>query len=461
MASFCATAFDSRGNGWQRLVVAFAACCTLSLAHAQSDVSAAPPPSPSALPNAFPPPDVVANAAPAEAPLVTEENSAATIASTEQLVKSTEQQFGKNTRQTAEAYMDLAEAQRRGGDREAAEKSYLTAIEIYRAYDGPFTPLAIAPLTSLGDHYQEGRDYRDAITAYAEARTINRRAFGLLNEDQVPLLDRMTRTYVEMDQPIEADQQQLEALKLVERNRPPESDEALSALYKYAGWLRETRRYQEERDYYMRAVRTIRDRYGKDDPRQVKGLLGIGNSFRVQRIPDPQGIGALREALTLQIAETNPDPLTVAQTLRDLGDWAVAFSKVDYAGDEYRRAWELLGNVPNGEALRKEWFTGAIRVLEEPISQRGLSHEENALKGRVLVRFDLDKSGRTQNVAVVESEPAGLKDEAVLRHIRRSRFRPQMENGELVEGKAIGLLFTYEYTPDAVAENKDGESRKK
>ena len=38
--------------------------------------------------------------------------------------------------------------------------------------------------------------------------------------------------------------------------------------------------------------------------------------------------------------------------------------------------------------------------------------------------------GNTNNVTLVESNPVGLKDEAVLRHIRRSRFRPVIANGQ-------------------------------
>ena len=78
----------------------------------------------------------------------------------------------------------------------------------------------------------------------------------------------------------------------------------------------------------------------------------------------------------------------------------------------------------------------------------------------MLVKFDLDKAGHSGNVAVVESDPPGLKDEAVLRHIRRSRFRPQMANGELVPREALALQFNYRYTPDALTADQDGKSRK-
>jgi TonB family protein len=456
MASFHATDLDARRNGMQRLMLALAICCSLSVsAHAQP--AAAAPEAPTAEPATTTPREDTAGGRNVDslAPQATPEQ---TVAAGQRFVTQTEREFGKNSRQSAEAYADLAEAQRRARQHDAAEKNYLTAIEIYRSIDGAFSPLVIPPLTALGDNYQESGDYLKAVSAYGEARTVSRRAYGLLNEAQIPFLDRSAQALLELNQPIEADEQQVEALRIIERNHPPESEEALEGIYKYAGWLRENGRYQEERDQYARALRTIRDYYGKEDARQVKPLLGIGNSFRNQRIPEGQGSGALRDALSLLLAEKDPAELAVAEVLRDIGDWEVAFSKVDYDGAEYRRAWQLLGEVPSGEKIREEWFTGPNYVLREPISLRGLSQEPSAPSGHVLVRFDLDKAGHSMNAAVVESNPQGLKDEAVLRHIRRSRFRPQMANGELVQREALALQFNYRYTPGAVSEIEAGKS---
>jgi TonB family protein len=380
------------------------------------------------------------------------------VAAAEQQVRAIEAEAGKNTLRTAEAYFDLAEAQRAAGKHDEAARSYLAAIEIYRSVDGSFTPLAIAPLASLGDSYHEAGDYLNAVSSYGEARTVSRRAYGLLNERQIVYIDKLSRSLLELNQTAEADAQQLEALRLVERNHAPESDEALAALYKYAAWLRDRQFYQQERDQYMRALRVIRDHYGKQDVRLVAPLVGIANSLRSQRIPDGLGIGSLQEALQLLDAAPQRDYLATAAVLRDIGDWQIAFNKVGYDGADYRRAWELLGSAPNGEQLRKEWFTGPVYVLREPISLRGLSEEPDAPKGHVLVSFDLDTTGQTGNVAVVESTPTGLKDEAMLRHVRRSRFRPNVVNGELVAAQGLALQFNFRYLPDAVGTTEDDET---
>jgi TonB family protein len=173
----------------------------------------------------------------------------------------------------------------------------------------------------------------------------------------------------------------------------------------------------------------------------------------MQRIPEGQGASMLHDALELLLAQPQRDPVAVAEVLRDLGDWEIAFSKVDYNGAEYLRAWQLLGDAPNGAELRAAWFKGPIYVLREPISQRGLSLEGDAPMGHVIVRFDLDAAGRGTNVTVVESDPPGLKDEAVLRHIRRSRFRPQIVDGAITPVTGLALQFNYRYTRDALEQD--------
>jgi TonB family protein len=226
-------------------------------------------------------------------------------------------------------------------------------------------------------------------------------------------------------------------------------------MYKYADWLGDRLFFQLERDQYARALRTIRDVHGERDVRQVRPLLGIGNSYREERNPASMGISALEEALMLLDTQPQRDAVATAMALRDLGDWAVAFGKTGYSGTEYQRAWLLLDSAPNGDLLRREWFTGANYVLYEPISPRGLSNDPEALSGHVTVKFDIDPNGNTNNVTLVDSNPVGLKDEAVLRHIRRSRFRPVIADGQVVVGKGLAIQVKFRYLPETAEQDDD------
>jgi hypothetical protein len=214
-------------------------------------------------------------------------------------------------------------------------------------------------------------------------------------------------------------------------------------------------RYSEERDQYFRIERLIRDAYSDESVLLVRPLRERAISFRVQGNAAPQGSSGLRDAQEILDAQADPDPLLLAELLRDIGDWQVAFGRVVTDGSEYERSWQLLGDVPNGEQLRDDWFQGIEWVFTAPMSRRGLSDDPGDPRGHVLVRFDIDTFGRSENVVVITSEPAGLKDEAVARRIRQSRFRPNIANGKVVAATNKGLDIIFRYVPSDDDERND------
>ena len=384
--------------------------------------------------------------------LVAQEDYAEAAPVGEQLLVLTEQEFGADSKEVGDALVSLAETQTHTADHEASENNFLRAIDIYQRVDGVFSGALLRPLLGLGDNFHVNGDYLGAVTSYNEARTVSRRIFGLLDEGQIDILDRLTASFVSMNQFIEADQQQLAALTLVERNHGPDSVELLESLYKYATWLRSSGRYSEERFQYSRAIRIVRESFEPDSVLLVKPLQETGNSYRDQRLAVSQGISSLKQALEILEALEEPEPLLLAEVFRDLGDWQVAFTKIGHDGTEYSRAWELLADVPSAEDLRTAWFSGIAYVFREPMSQRGLSTEPTAVTGSVLVKFDIDPSGRTANVQILESDPPGFKDEAVARHVRLSRFRPHMQDGIFVAAKEMALQVNFQYQPDEILE---------
>ena len=58
------------------------------------------------------------------------------------------------------------------------------------------------------------------------------------------------------------------------------------------------------------------------------------------------------------------------------------------------------------------------------------------VEGRVVVRYDVTAAGAVDNAAVVESEPPGVFDAAALAAVRSWRFRPMVDQGEVVPAPA-------------------------
>ena len=365
------------------------------------------------------------------------------------LVELTADEFGAQTIEVAVAVSNLAESQRRARLYEDAERNFLASVDLFRQLGGDFSETVITPLIGLGVTYQSMGLHPEAVTALEEARSVSRRIHGLLGEQQVEILNHIAGSMARMELYEEADAQRLAGLRIMERVHGESSLEILPSLYEHAMWLRDGFRFDRERAYYGRAMNIIRSLEGNNSALLAQPLRQIGNSFRVQKLPEGRGIGSLKRALDILEAQPEPNTEQIARVLRDIGDWNVAFSKIGPTGDEYRRAWSLLDELEDSAQLQRRWFLEPDYVLHEYPSTRGLADpdEPGAQAGHVLVTFDVLPSGRTSNIRILESIPPGFKDDSSARSIARSRFRPRVVDGEPVLAEGVARDFTFYYTP--------------
>ena len=377
------------------------------------------------------------------------EDFAAALALRDRLLELTEAEFGAESTQVADAHLLMADVLGRDGDYRAAEQEILAAITVLESIDGPLSTALIEPFVVLGDNYGEAGEYDRALASYDEARNIGRRNFGLLNEGQLILIDDMTEAAEAMGQIEEARDLQLESLILIERIYGEISPQATEALFTYAVWLRKHRFYEEERQIYFRMERTISQHYDDDPLMLVRVFRARAASLRDANSGDPIGLAGLRDALDLLRDMDEPPPLLTAEVLTEIGDWSVEFGRTGSTGEEYLRAWQLLGIVENGTALRDRWFDdlNVIEILN--LARRGLSTDPEHPQGHVVVYFTVDTVGRTQDIEITESEPAGFKDAAVMRLMREARFRPRIVDGEIIPTRRA-YRFEFRYVPEEV-----------
>lgn len=370
----------------------------------------------------------------------------------EAMVELTEEEFGSPSAELATALTNLGFIQRGLRNYDESNEALISAIDIHRELEGPFSPATITPLVSMGANYDATREYFQALSIFEEARTVNRRAYGLLNPDQIDIVYRIASTLANMRRYEEAHQQHQDALRLMERFHGSDSLEILPYLYRYAEWLASGFQFEGARNQYLRAMDLITELDGPESGLLVRPLRELGNTFRLQKVAEGRGIGALRRALEVAEAQAEPDNLELARVLRDIGDWYTAFTRVGASGEEYLRAWELLGSVEGGEELRREWFDDGDGdyVLREFPSSRGVvdADEPGAVEGYVRMTFDVNVNGKPLNVNVLESDPPGFKDATMRRAISRSRFRPRIVDGEIVYAPGLIRNFSFHYVPE-------------
>jgi len=363
---------------------------------------------------------------------------------------------GATSEALAEAHLLLARIQSARGEHIDAEAHSLAAIDIYEADEGPLSTRLIEPFIALGQTYYVASEFELALGAYQEARNIGRRAWGLLNDDQIGILDQMALTQLAMGDFDEARALQLEAIEIVQRARGDDSIAYLDAHYRYAEWLRSLRLHGEaEREYF--AMQRIINRNFDSDPKQEIRLLRTRAMNRREATSNPRFFGytglpvaglagtapgELEKALRIVGELETPDPVLHAAILRDIGDWNVAYGRTEEIREPYEAAWRMLDGVENGAALQREWFAEQTFIYAAPLYSRILVTGPEAPRGRVDLAFTIDEHGRTDFVEIVGAFPAGLIDDAAARQIMSSRFRPRVVDGELVTSDGV---FTWEY----------------
>lgn len=369
------------------------------------------------------------------------------------LIEQARETFGDSSPQLADSYLLVAGIQTRHGDYLDAVNNILEAIEIHERNEGPLSTQLIEPYVALGDTYEAARDPELALVAFEQARAISRRAFGLLNEDQIPILDRMTRCLPFDD----ARELELEAVNIVRRLHGEESREYLDANYRYAEWLIDMGAYGYAALAYHDMHRIIDEHFNGDSMLRIELLRTTAANLRgtpaVGLLARPK---ELEEALGIVTSLDPPDPILHAGVLRDIGDWNVANGHLDDIDDAYLKAWRILDGIDGGEELRREWFSKQTIVTPTPSLHDVESTDPLAPSARVDVAFRVDTSGIPVDIRVVSSDPPGLFDRAAIREISEARFRPRMIDGELVVSPGS---FTFSLQYDQVVSASSDSAR--
>lgn len=367
--------------------------------------------------------------------------------------------LGPTSEQLANAHLLLANVEAANAAHLAAESHLLDAIDILEALDGTQATSLIAPFVMLGTAYRGAGEYELALGAYQEARDIGRRRYGLLNEDQIEILDQMSLTQLYMGDLDAAKEHQLDAVIVMQRRYGDDSIEYLDANYRYADWLRDLGLFAEAEKHYFAMHRLINRNYDGDPVQEVR-LLRVQAMNQREATANPRAMGGfgpsvvglsgilpqdLERALKIVQKQDDPDPVLLATVLRDIGDWNIAYGRIDEIAAPYLEAWNLLEDVEGGDELQRQWFEEQTFIYAPPLRSRLVVDHPAAPRGRVDVVFTIDRWGGTRDVEVIGAVPAGLVDNAAVEFIRDARLRPRIVGGELVESSgAYSLEFRYD-----------------
>lgn len=374
---------------------------------------------------------------------------------------------GRENLQTARGLTNLAIAQQKNGEYEAAAQNYEAAIDIVERVDSRLSKHLVNPLRGLGNTYLEAGRPDEAIRVYDRAVHVTHVNFGPQNLEQADLLDALAESFIRLQDIEEASEIQDMSYQLYARRFGEDSAEILPALQRRARWLHRLGLFGEERLVWNQAIDVIEEEYGEDDLRLIGPLNGLARTYLYDIEPAVSNRGEWALKRALEIAEQHPEstPALIADSLIDSGNYHTLRGEAQKARRSYRQAWKLLSDDESLVAIRDQRFAEPVQIRyaappayadEEtnPVINpvfRGREFD----RGTVVVNYTVNARGRTEDITVVESQPPGLMDDEAKRAVRRMVFRPRYVDGQPVTTPDRTFRHRYSYIeerlPDDVA----------
>lgn len=357
----------------------------------------------------------------------------------------------------ASALGDLAAAQRERGDLPEAEASYRACIALIERAEGVGSPLLIAPLTGLGDTYIKAGLYPQARETYQLALRANHAAAGFYNFEQIPIMDGLSESYLRLNKLPEANAQQRNQVAIARRRSGTDSPEAVPALYKLARWYNRTGQFVEARAAYQNARRIIRASGNESDPAVVDALIGESLTY-LNEGAVPASAAMLQQALAVLDEQPQPDPLKRAEVLVSLGDLYTLSRQPRSARERYAQAWQALSGDESLLAQRDQYFARPSRItgprLPDFVDAAGkpITGSGKLVDGYVLASLTVDASGVARDPVIVEADPPGLLDKQLLRALRDTAFRPQVQDGNTVPTENAQYRHAFRYIPSPASD---------
>ncbi len=377
------------------------------------------------------------------------------------------------------AYNNLGATQYQLGDYASAEGSYKKSLELLESTQGISSRRLVVPLAGLGAVYAAQDEHKIAAELFDRALAVSRRADGLFNLQQLPLIEQAADSRYAFNDFAGVERERMFALKIAEQNYGYGTEGTLPPLLELANFYEGLREFIAARMMYLRA-RNVAMKKGGYDPMAVKALVGIARTHRLQytmnpetlesqqpardevtgevvgrvyresRVPPPAadrtGLKAAETALELLRSTPDPPADLMTETLIELGDWFQSTSRPAMSQRYYAEAAGIFEARQTADPLAGNPLKEPRMVFYRPpvAASRGL----NTLSGQYVIKktvfsFSVSDTGSPEDITVVSTD----LDEGELSQSRRAMskaiYSPRFADGKPVS--TAGVTFTSDW----------------
>jgi TonB family protein len=334
------------------------------------------------------------------------------------------------------------------GDFEQATKLFLECIALIESKNNISSEL-ISPLVALGLTFNKSEQYNEAVKIFNKALHINWVNNGFHNLEQINIHDSLTESFIGLKNLEEANHHQSFQLGIYNNHfgkdsiKVDESLEKLANWYKRSGQILSARLVLEE----LLDRQVNRDLESKE---LIKTLQSISFSHRREGISMYDSVSPLKKALNLFTENQNQDLRLKLEVLIDLGDTYTSYGRVSSAVKAYQDCWQL---IEEDSALRPEIekrFSKPVKVRSifipkrYPINQP-IENKKDYELGFLTVRFDVETTGKTNKVIIIESDPSELLDKTAISAIKSTKYRPTYIDAEAQRSEGLTIRHEFSY----------------
>jgi tetratricopeptide (TPR) repeat protein len=376
------------------------------------------------------------------------------------------------------AYNNLGATQFKLNDFAAAEASYRKSLEMLESTQGISSRRLVTPLAGLGSAHAALDQHAIAAEYFDRALAVSRRAEGLFNLEQLPLIEQAASSRFAIGDFSGVEHERQYALRVLEQNYGYNDARTLPAALKLAQFYESLHEFQAARGLYLRVRDVAMQESGGYNVAAVRAMISICRTHRLQYTLDPESLGddmPVRDPITGQFvdkmyrtqripvsqadraglksaeqaveilrAAVDPPKDLLAEALTELADWYQVTSRSVLALPLYAEASTLYAA---GE------FTGVGNPFVAPrmiyyrapsSSQRSSASVTNKVVIRATVfNFVVTESGGTENIEVVSTDMADSQLSQARRALSRAIYSPRFVDGKPVTTE--GVQFTSEW----------------
>ena len=377
------------------------------------------------------------------------------------------------------AYNNLGATQYQLGDYEGATASYKQSLELLESTQGISSRRLIIPLAGLGAVHAAQGQHQVAAEHFDRALAVSRRADGLFNLQQLPLLEQAADSRYAFNDFSGAERERMYALKIAEQNFGYGDERTLPPLLELATFYEGLREFIAARMMYLRARDVAMQRPGYN-PMAVKALVGIARTHRLQYTMDPEslesqqpardevtgevigkvyresrvpppaadrtGLKSAQIALDLLRSTPNPPKDLMTDTLIELGDWFQATSRPAMSLPYYAEAAGIFESQAALDPLAGNPLKEPRMVFYRPpvSASRGL----NTLTAQYIIRkavfsFVVSDTGQPLDITVVSTNMDESQLSQSTRAVEKAIYSPRFAEGKAVA--TAGVTFTGEW----------------